>query len=620
MSVYFDQSVSLEYLVVPSPSNDNLKLTDNFTIEFFVKQQEASNIPFPYSLLLVGNYRYDVSTNLSFYTKRTDNLNKVTIFQGSLPDLKGTRNIGDNQWHHVALVRNNYNLPAMSKLRAYYKFDTDSIQGNQIANYASGTPVYDATLMNGASINTTDYIRGNGSLQLNASLSQYLQLPQFTYSSEGFSFAIWFKSNNSGTWARIMDFGVAAQNNNLLISPNYNGQTLLRTVYNNGTNILLGSDSVNYNNNVWTHLVVTINPNREWKMYINGVLNATNNISYPLLVQNIFVYLGKSLWAADAYFNGLMDECLVYDTVLTAQDVSQIYSGSNNITLYVDGISDGNLTSNATIDYKLNDLLIGRNDPGTSDSQTKFQGYLSNLRIVNGTAVYTSNFTPPTTSLTNIPGTALLLFNNPSDLFVDGSSNNYTVTKYTSPNFPTASTDTPVAYVICFKENSKILCLVDGLEKEIFVQDIRSGVLVKTGLNGYVPVHMIGTSKLFNLGNSERITDRLYLCKKEMYPELNEDLIITGGHSILVDELKEEQKEKTLNKFKEIYVTDNKYRLIAEFDDRAVPYEVEGEFNIYHFSLENENYYYNYGIYANGLLVETCSKRYITELSNMTFL
>jgi len=33
--------------------------------------------------------------------------------------------------------------------------------------------------------------------------------------------------------------------------------------------------------------------------------------------------------------------------------------------------------------------------------------------------------------------------------------------------------------------------------------------------------------------------------------------------------------------------------------------------------LENENYFHNYGIWANGLLVETCSKRYLTELSNM---
>ena len=34
--------------------------------------------------------------------------------------------------------------------------------------------------------------------------------------------------------------------------------------------------------------------------------------------------------------------------------------------------------------------------------------YISNLRAVKGTAVYTSNFTPPTSALTNISGTVLL--------------------------------------------------------------------------------------------------------------------------------------------------------------------------------------------------------------------
>jgi len=36
------------------------------------------------------------------------------------------------------------------------------------------------------------------------------------------------------------------------------------------------------------------------------------------------------------------------------------------------------------------------------------KGYISNLRAVKGTAVYTSNFTPPTSALTNISGTVLL--------------------------------------------------------------------------------------------------------------------------------------------------------------------------------------------------------------------
>lgn len=209
-----------------------------------------------------------------------------------------------------------------------------------------------------------------------------------------------------------------------------------------------------------------------------------------------------------------------------------------------------------------------------------------------------------------------MAYNSP---FTDSSTNSIAFTISDPP--PTASVDAPVTPdVPCFKENSKILCFVDGIEKEMFVQDIRNGVLVKTLLNGYIPVCMIGTSKLQNPEHSERITDRLYLCKKEIFPELNEDLIITGGHAILVDKLSEDELKLTMEKLGELYVTDNKYRLIACIDSRAIPYDVAGEYNIYHIALENDEYFYNYGIYANGLLVESCSKRYLKEISNMTLL
>jgi len=71
---------------------------------------------------------------------------------------------------------------------------------------------------------------------------------------------------------------------------------------------------------------------------------------------------------------------------------------------------------------------------------------------------------------------------------------------------------------------------------------------------------------------------------------------------------------------KGIYITDDKYRLPACVDERAQLYEKSGTFTIYHLALENDDYYMNYGIYANGLLVETSSKRYMRELSNMEML
>jgi hypothetical protein len=170
----------------------------------------------------------------------------------------------------------------------------------------------------------------------------------------------------------------------------------------------------------------------------------------------------------------------------------------------------------------------------------------------------------------------------------------------------------------CFLEGSKILCMVEGKEEYRPVETLRNGTLVKTSRDGFKPVAMIGHSKIYNPSNTSRSTNRLYRCPIKNYPELTEDLIITGQHSILVDTLTEEQRKLTLEHMGDIYVTDKKYRLIAAVDERAEPYTTEGIFTIWHLALENENYYMNYGIYANGLLVETMSLRYLKELSGMT--
>jgi hypothetical protein len=100
-----------------------------------------------------------------------------------------------------------------------------------------------------------------------------------------------------------------------------------------------------------------------------------------------------------------------------------------------------------------------------------------------------------------------------------------------------------------------------------------------------------------------------------------DELILTGCHCILVDEFKDAaEREKTIAVNRKIYITDDKYRLPACVDERAQIYEKSGTFPIYHLALENDDYYMNYGIYANGLLVETSSQRYLKELSNMVLL
>ena len=173
---------------------------------------------------------------------------------------------------------------------------------------------------------------------------------------------------------------------------------------------------------------------------------------------------------------------------------------------------------------------------------------------------------------------------------------------------------------LCFKEGSKILCLIDGVETYVPIETMTPGTLVKTALSGYKKVELIGFSKVYNPGNDTKSIHHLVKCTPAKYPELTEDLILTGAHSILVDDISDKQRADLQELMGDIFVTGNKYRLMACVDDRSEPYDEEGLFTIWHFALEHEKYTLNYGVYANGLLVETSSLRMMKEFSGMTLL
>jgi surface protein len=173
---------------------------------------------------------------------------------------------------------------------------------------------------------------------------------------------------------------------------------------------------------------------------------------------------------------------------------------------------------------------------------------------------------------------------------------------------------------VCFKEDSKIVCLINETEVEVPVQDIQLGDLVKTHIHGYKTVVMKGSSKIKNPSDNDRSKNRLYKYTKEQYPEITEDLVITGEHSILVDKLSEQEKEGAIQFWSKINVTDDKYRLPAFVDEKSIPYEQSGTFNIYHIALEHENEMKNYGVYANGLLVESCCLHNLKNKKGMTLI
>ena len=249
---------------------------------------------------------------------------------------------------------------------------------------------------------------------------------------------------------------------------------------------------------------------------------------------------------------------------------------------------------------------------------TDYYNYPNNGIVSTSTTFPDSTFIPPPFSgatlvswagkTTDGLGGYVDVSYNPGDVWINTGNSSYLYPIWSEPS-----------RVMCFKEGTQILCLdsQDNQEKYLPIQDLRKGVLVKTSENGYKPIKLIGHSKIYNPANSLRFKNRLYRCKKEKYPELFEDLIITGCHSILVSDLTQKEREDTIELMEHTYVTEHKYRLIACVDERADTFEEQGVFPIWHFALENEYIRGNYGVYANGLLVETSSIRMMSEYSGM---
>jgi len=159
----------------------------------------------------------------------------------------------------------------------------------------------------------------------------------------------------------------------------------------------------------------------------------------------------------------------------------------------------------------------------------------------------------------------------------------------------------------CFKKGTKILS-----ENDVYIpiEELKIGDLVKTYKRGYQKVIRIANSRLCDYPRNT--LNQLYMYSRENNPKLIEDLYLTGGHSLLFDTLTE--KEATnMNQIHwpdDEYMVEDKYKLLACLS-RELYVAAEQNVEIYHFTLEppkNANPSYVYGVYANGILAESCSQ------------
>jgi hypothetical protein len=122
----------------------------------------------------------------------------------------------------------------------------------------------------------------------------------------------------------------------------------------------------------------------------------------------------------------------------------------NTFRGFKDGVQTITWTSSLSLNSSTSPLVIGRWDG-------YFNGYMSNVRLVKGTALYTENFTPSTAPLTSVSGTSLIFAK--ENRYTKESSSNRTVTAYGSPKI---TANTPFVYSSEYSQSQGASYFFDG--------------------------------------------------------------------------------------------------------------------------------------------------------------
>jgi hypothetical protein len=294
-----------------------------------------------------------------------------------------------------------YDANIIQDMSLYYNFNEEPG-----SNYATGAYVADASLSSTGSVSTTTYKFGTASLVLSATSSLTLQ-PVSVYPL-GTSFSFWLKSNASANNSYVFVLRNNSDLNQQSIYFNISSNTYSLNVVNSSASSSALVGTANINSNAWVHFVWTLDPNGNWRTYINNVL--TDNLTgrlYPSVGSRNTCNLGTGAFT-DAY----LDEFMMFNRVLTAAEVSTlfvgtpIYLGTNSITT-------------STSDTKFGTMSLGF--PGTSHTGTVA---LNPVTFSEGNAMTLSAWVK-FASLDAVPRTIISLTNSTDSIRLAASSTNY---------------------------------------------------------------------------------------------------------------------------------------------------------------------------------------------------
>ena len=428
---------SNQYLSIASNSAFNFG-TGNYTVEgwFYWTSVPANARPFTNGQS-AGSFQF-------YWDGGTYTSNKLTISNRIANQLQVSFLPVVNTWYHIAAVRNSgtvsiyVNGTSLGSIADSNNYSTSAVFniGGDVGN--GGTwffPGYisNVRVVSGTAVYTSNFTPSTSPLTAIANTSLLTCHDTTIRDASVNNFTI--TNNNTATVSSVAPFTA------VLASSMKFKKTITtrigRSVLFDGTNqylslpntgaLNLGSN--NFTIEAWVY-PTSVSGNKNI-FYING--NASSYSAICLYIQNSkFAFLANQTggypWTLQIGEVGPTISSNTWYHVATTRSGNSFYVFVN-----------GTLVSGAP--YSLSGALFN----GTINSigyqaaiASYFTGYISNARIINGTALYTASFTAPTSPLTAIANTSLLTCNAPT--IVDSSSNNFAIT---NNNAATVSTTNP---------------------------------------------------------------------------------------------------------------------------------------------------------------------------------
>ena len=151
--------------------------------------------------------------------------------------------------------------------------------------------------------------------------SSYIAVPPGIYFYGDFTISVWFKLDQINANARILDFGNAPNNNNIILAFTPNAKIFLAIYDSNKVVYLSSNDTILVNK--WYHTAVVVN-GTVGSIYLNGVLNVKGPTIIPRAVNRPFNYVGKSN-SNNPFLQGTIDDLQIYNKSLGSSQINDIF-------------------------------------------------------------------------------------------------------------------------------------------------------------------------------------------------------------------------------------------------------------------------------------------------------